>query len=191
MPDLVARDRGQIFGSMNRVISAIHSLDPDAIELGNFGPRQGYLARQVTRWTKQYRASETTPNGAMEQLIRWLPSHLPNEGELRVVHGDYRLDNVLIHPTEPRIVAVLDWELATLGDPLADFAYHAMTWRNPTRNRQACDRRHGCECRCGRPRKQSPAACGVGVAIGQPSLSCRVSEEIARWQQKTRNRAGS
>ncbi|MGY8632030.1 phosphotransferase [Bradyrhizobium sp. 14AA] len=131
LPGLGARDRGHIFDSMNSVISAIHSLDPDAIELGDFGPRQGYLARQVTRWTKQYRASETTPNEAMEQLIRWLPSHLPNEGELRVVHGDYRLDNVLIHPTEPRIVAVLDWELATLGDPLADFAYHAMTWRIP------------------------------------------------------------
>lgn len=131
LPDLSAQDRSQIFDSMNRVIAAIHSLDPDLIGLGDFGPRQAYLARQVSRWTKQYRSAETTTNEAMERLIEWLPQHLPPEGELRVVHGDYRLDNVLIHPTEPRIVAVLDWELATLGDPIADFAYHAMTWRIP------------------------------------------------------------
>lgn len=131
LSDMSVRDRGQIFGSMNRVIAAIHNLDPDLIGLGDFGPRQAYLTRQVTRWTKQYRSAETTTNEAMEQLIEWLPKHLPSEGELRVVHGNCRLDNVLIHPTEPRIVAVLDWELATLGDPIADFAYHAMTWRIP------------------------------------------------------------
>ena len=131
LSDMSVRDRGHIFGSMNRVIAAIHNLDPDLIGLGDFGPRQAYLTRQVTRWTKQYRSAETTPNEAMEQLIEWLPKHLPSEGELRVVHGDYRLDNVMIHPTEPRIVAVLDWELSTLGDPIADFAYHAMTWRIP------------------------------------------------------------
>jgi aminoglycoside phosphotransferase (APT) family kinase protein len=131
LPDLSPRDRGRSFDSMNQVLAAIHNLDPDAIGLGDFGPRQSYLARQVSRWTKQYRAVETTANDAMERLIEWLPKHLPSEGELHVVHGDYRLDNVLIHPTEPRIVAVLDWELATLGNPIADFAYHAMTWRIP------------------------------------------------------------
>jgi aminoglycoside phosphotransferase (APT) family kinase protein len=131
LPDLSAADRDRIFDSMNEALAAIHNLDPDSIGLCDFGPRQSYLSRQVARWTKQYRAAETTANYAMERLIDWLPRHLPSEGELRVVHGDYRLDNVLIHPTEPRVVAVLDWELATLGNPIADFAYHAMTWRIP------------------------------------------------------------
>jgi aminoglycoside phosphotransferase (APT) family kinase protein len=131
LTDLSPQERSQIFDSMNGTLAAIHNLDPDAIGLGDFGPRQSYLARQITRWTKQYRAAETTPNDAMERLIEWLPKHAPSEGELRIVHGDYRLDNVVIHPTEPRIVAVLDWELATLGNPIADFAYHAMTWRIP------------------------------------------------------------
>ena len=88
----------------------------------------GYLARQVKRWTSQYRAAETETIPAMESLIAWLPQHLPAEGPTRIVHGDYRLDNVMFHPTEPRILAVLDWELSTLGDPMVDFAYHCMTW---------------------------------------------------------------
>jgi aminoglycoside phosphotransferase (APT) family kinase protein len=129
LPDLSREERTAIFSSMNTVIAAIHDLDPDAIGLADFGPRSAYLVRQVTRWTKQYRAAETNHIQAMEKLIEWLPKHIPAEGELRLVHGDCRLDNVLIHPTEPRIVAVLDWELATLGNPIADFAYHTMSWR--------------------------------------------------------------
>ena len=89
------------------------------------------VARQVERWTRQYRGSETGPIEAMERLIAWLPENLPPQHETRIVHGDYRLDNVIFHPTEPRILAVLDWELATLGDPLADFAYHCMSWHIP------------------------------------------------------------
>lgn len=129
LPDLTRAERQGIFDSMNRTIAAIHSLNPMALDLGDSGRHENYLARQVSRWTRQYRASETEPNPDMEALIAWLPANMPPEGETRLVHGDYRLDNVLIHPQEPRIACVLDWELSTLGDPRADFAYHAMTWR--------------------------------------------------------------
>lgn len=129
LPELSRNDRSAIFASMNRTIAAIHTLDPDALGLGDFGRRDSYLQRQITRWTRQYRSAELEPNPAMDQLIDWLPTNMPSENGSRIVHGDYRLDNVLIHPTEPRVVAVLDWELATLGDPLADFAYHMITWR--------------------------------------------------------------
>lgn len=129
LPDLSVADRQGIFASMNDVIAAIHRLRPADVGLADYGRPGDYLQRQVSRWTRQYRAAELAPIPAMEALIDWLPANLPAEGEARLVHGDYRLDNVLIHPTEPRIVAVLDWELSTLGDPRADFAYHAMTWR--------------------------------------------------------------
>lgn len=129
LPELTGAERRAIFASMNRVIADIHNLDPVALGLADHGRPGNYLARQVDRWTRQYRAAEMEPNPAMEELIAWLGANLPAEGGTRLVHGDYRLDNVLIHPTEPRIVAVLDWELSTLGDPRADFAYHAMSWR--------------------------------------------------------------
>lgn len=129
LPGFNKEDRTALFDSLNQTIARIHALDPVALGLGDYGRPGAYVERQVSRWTKQYRASETVDNPAMEQLIAWLPRHLPAEGETRLVHGDYRLDNVLVHPDEPRIVAVLDWELSTLGDPIADFAYHAMTWR--------------------------------------------------------------
>lgn len=122
-------ERAAIFDSMNATIAAIHALEPAGIGLGDYGRAGAYAERQVSRWTKQYRASETVPNPAMDWLIDWLPRNLPPEAPTRLVHGDYRLDNVLIHPTEPRVVAVLDWELSTLGDPMADFAYHMMSWR--------------------------------------------------------------
>ncbi|WP_108676398.1 phosphotransferase family protein [Acuticoccus yangtzensis] len=129
LTNLTGPEREGIFASMNETIAAIHRLEPAAVGLDDFGKHGGYLERQINRWTRQYRASETETIPAMERLIGWLPANKPAEGPTRLVHGDYRLDNVLIHPTEPRIVAVLDWELSTLGDPRADFAYHAMTWR--------------------------------------------------------------
>lgn len=129
LPDLPVADRTAIFDSMNETIARIHNLDPDTIGLGDFGRKENYLERQISRWTRQYEASKTGPNDSMERLIDWLPRHLPPEHPARIVHGDYRLDNVLIHPTQPRIVAVLDWELSTIGNPVADFAYHLMTWR--------------------------------------------------------------
>ena len=128
LPGMTPAERAAIYDELNRVIAALHRVDPSAVGLDGYGKVGGYLERQVKRWTQQYRAAETETIPAMESLINWLPQHLPAEGQTRIVHGDYRLDNVMLHPTEPRILAVLDWELSTLGDPLVDFAYHCMTW---------------------------------------------------------------
>lgn len=130
MPDQTPEERAAIFDDMNRAIAAISTVDPMAVGLEGYGRHGGYVARQVSRWSKQYRASQTRQIGAMEALIDWLPQNLPKgDEEVRVVHGDFRLDNLLIHPTEPKVLAVIDWELGTLGCPLSDFAYNVMTWR--------------------------------------------------------------
>jgi aminoglycoside phosphotransferase (APT) family kinase protein len=129
LPGLAPAERRAMFQSMNAVIAELHSVDYAAVGLAEFGRPGNYMARQVARWSRQYQASETEKQPAMDQLIEWLPCHLPPEGEARIVHGDYRIDNLIYHPTEPRVIGVLDWELSTIGDPLADFAYHAMAWR--------------------------------------------------------------
>lgn len=129
LPGMEPAQRRAIFDETNRVIAALHSIDPRDIGLGDYGRSGSYFARQIDRWSKQYRASETEKIEAMDNLMDWLPQHIPGDDETRLVHGDYRLDNVIFHPSEPRILAVLDWELSTLGHPLADFAYHCMIWR--------------------------------------------------------------
>lgn len=131
LPDIAAADRGPIYAELRRVIAALHALDHEALGLADFGRPGNYFSRQVARWSRQYRASETQPIPAMDNLIDWLPQNLPAERAPALLHGDYRLDNVIFHPTEPRILAVLDWELSTLGDPVADFAYHTLTWHLP------------------------------------------------------------
>jgi aminoglycoside phosphotransferase (APT) family kinase protein len=128
LPDLSREDRAAVFYEINRVIAALHSVDPAAVGLADFGRPGGYLGRQVARWTKQYLASEARPIEAMNRLMYWLPKHLPQSAVTSVVHGDLRLDNLIFDPVEPRAVALIDWELSTLGDPLADFAYHMLTW---------------------------------------------------------------
>jgi aminoglycoside phosphotransferase (APT) family kinase protein len=133
-PSLNALDRAgrrAVYEDMNRVIAALHRVDYHAVGLADFGKPGNYLARQIARWTKQYRASETEKIEAMDRLIEWLPENIPAADETAIVHGDYRLDNLIFHPTEPRVVAVLDWELSTLGHPLADFSYHCMSWHVP------------------------------------------------------------
>ncbi len=122
-------ERAAMFDSMNEVIAALHNVDYAAVGLGEFGRPGNYMGRQIARWSRQYRASETEPIAAMERLIEWLPLHIPAENVPAIVHGDYRMDNLVFHKTEPRVIGVLDWELSTIGDPLADFAYHVMTWR--------------------------------------------------------------
>jgi aminoglycoside phosphotransferase (APT) family kinase protein len=122
-------ERGAVFDSMNAVIAALHGLDYTALGLGDFGRPGNYMGRQIARWSRQYRASETEPIAAMDRLIEWLPLHMPAESAPAIVHGDYRMDNLVFHKTEPVVIGVLDWELSTIGDPLADFAYHALTWR--------------------------------------------------------------
>jgi aminoglycoside phosphotransferase (APT) family kinase protein len=129
LPGLSAAEREAMFQSMNTVIAALHLVDHVDVGLGDFGRPGNYIARQVARWSRQYQASETEKQPAMDALIDWLPHHLPPEGEPRIVHGDYRIDNLIFHPGEPTVIGVLDWELSTIGDPLADFAYHVMAWR--------------------------------------------------------------
>jgi aminoglycoside phosphotransferase (APT) family kinase protein len=129
LPGLASDERRAMFKSMNTVIAALHSVDHIAVGLAEFGRPGNYMARQVARWSRQYQASETEQQPAMDRLIEWLPRHLPPDGAPRIVHGDYRIDNLIYHPTEPRVIGVLDWELSTIGDPLADFAYHTMAWR--------------------------------------------------------------
>ncbi|HYM03906.1 MAG TPA: phosphotransferase [Stellaceae bacterium] len=128
LPELTPSQRGAVYDAMNAVIAALHKVDYAAIGLADFGKPGNYFTRQIDRWTKQYRASETEKIEAMDNLMAWLPKNVPSDDETSIVHGDYRLDNMIFHPTEPRVLAVLDWELSTLGNPLGDFSYHMMTW---------------------------------------------------------------
>jgi aminoglycoside phosphotransferase (APT) family kinase protein len=128
LPGMTKPERAAIYDEMNRVIAALHRVDYRAIGLADYGRPGNYLARQIDRWTRQYRASETEQIEAMDTLMAWLPDHVPRSEESAVVHGDYRMDNLMFHPSEPRILAVLDWELSTIGHPLADFSYHCMSW---------------------------------------------------------------
>lgn len=124
-------ERAAIYDALNATIAALHNFDPAKIGLADFGRGENYVARQVDRWSKQYRASETEKIEEMERLIDWLPRNIPPAGPPRLVHGDYRLDNVILAPDRPVVLAVLDWELSTIGDPLADFTYHLMKWHMP------------------------------------------------------------
>jgi len=131
LPDMGVAERSAIYDEMNRVIARLHTVDIERAGLSDYGKTGNYFGRQIARWSKQYRASETEPVDAMNRLIDWLPEHIPPGEETTIVHGDYRMDNLVFHPNEPRIVAVLDWELSTLGHPLADFSYHCMSWHIP------------------------------------------------------------
>jgi len=131
LPGMAPPERTAIYHEMNRVIAALHGVDHASVGLSDFGRAGNYFARQVTRWTRQYRDSATEHIPAMEALMDWLPQRIPPGDETSIVHGDYRLDNLVFHPTEPRVIGVLDWELATLGHPMADFAYHCMAWHIP------------------------------------------------------------
>ena len=128
LPDMDRAGRAAIYAEMNRVLAKLHAADYKAIGLESFGKPGNYFGRQIERWTKQYKMSETEKIPAMDNLIEWLPKNIPPGDETTIVHGDYRLDNMIFHPTEARILAVLDWELSTLGHPLADFSYHCMSW---------------------------------------------------------------
>jgi aminoglycoside phosphotransferase (APT) family kinase protein len=165
MPGSNPAERAAVYDAMNDTIARLHAFDPGKIGLGDFGKGENYVARQVERWSKQYRASETEKIDAMERLIEWLPQHIPPGGPVRLVHGDYRLDNLIVAHGAPTILAVLDWELSTLGDPLADFSYHLMAWHMP----------------------HSESAAGTGslvghdlVALGIPSMADYVDSYVKR-----------
>ena len=132
VPEVNNEERTAIYDEMNRVLAALHRVNVDTVGLTDYGKPGNYYARQIGRWTKQYRASETEVVAEMEALIDWLPNHIPEGDEtVALVHGDYRLDNMIFHPREPRVIGILDWELSTIGDPLADLAYQLMAWRFP------------------------------------------------------------
>ncbi len=132
LPGLQTDERAAIYDEMNRVLAALHSVEVKAVGLSDFGRPGNYFNRQIRRWSQQYKASITEPIPEMDRLMAWLPEHLPasalDETQVAIVHGDYRLDNLIFHPQEPRVIAVLDWELSTIGHPLADFSYHCMGW---------------------------------------------------------------
>lgn len=130
LPTLQAWERSAVYEDLGRVMAALHAVDYRAVGLESFGKAGNYFARQIDRWTRQLTASTVPVPGALRNLMQWLPEHVPpGDDETTLIHGDFRLDNVILHPTEPRIIGVLDWELSTLGHPLADFSYHAMSWR--------------------------------------------------------------
>jgi len=165
MPGSAPEERAAVYDAMNAALARLHNFEPAAIGLADFGRGENYVARQVTRWSQQYRASETDKIEEMEKLMAWLPDHLPPPGPVRLVHGDYRLDNIILADEAPTVRAVLDWELSTLGDPLADFSYHLMQWHMPV----------------------SGSAAGTGsllghdlAALGIPSLAEYVEAYVAR-----------
>ena len=128
LPELEPSERRAIYEELARVLAAIHSVDLGAVGLSDYGRPDAYVQRQVKRWTKQYLASQTADVEAMNTLIEWLPANIPDDEATALVHGDYRLDNIIFHPTEPRALAVIDWELSTLGHPLSDLAYTCMLY---------------------------------------------------------------
>lgn len=135
LPGMTHTQRGEIYDEMNRVIAALHKVKFAERGLADYGKPGNYFERQIGRWSKQYTASITQPIAEMDSLMQWLPANIPasarDESLVSIVHGDFRLDNLLFHATEPRVLAVLDWELSTLGHPLADFSYHCMAWHIP------------------------------------------------------------
>ena len=127
IPSMRNSDRKEIYKNKNKTLAKLHSVDYKKIGLENYGKPGNYVARQVSRWSKQYRASETDNIEAMNNLIEWLPKNIPDDDETTIVHGDYRLDNMILRNNE--VIGILDWELSTLGHPIADFSYHCLSWR--------------------------------------------------------------
>lgn len=165
MPDSNPAERAAVYDDLNATLARLHSFDPAAIGLSDFGKGENYVARQIDRWSKQYRASETEPIPEMDRLIAWLPRHVPPQRAVRLVHGDYRLDNTIVDVRAPNVVAVIDWELSTLGDPLADFSYHLMQWHMPPSEAAAGT--------------ASLVGCDL-AALGIPSMQDYVDRYVAR-----------
>jgi aminoglycoside phosphotransferase (APT) family kinase protein len=164
-PGLPGHDRAALFISLNDTLAQLHRLDPASVELGDFGKPEGYVARQIRRWSEQYRTSETERIAEMDRLMAWLPDACPPDSGACIVHGDFRLDNCIIHSSEPCVMAVLDWELSTIGDPLADFTYHLMQWYMPV----------------------SENGAGVGSLLGHPGEAGlpHIEDYVARYCENT------
>ncbi len=130
LPGMAPDERRQVYRSMAETLARLHTVDPMAIGLEGFGRPNGYFARQIARWTRQWELSHTRDLADIDRLVAWLPEHIPDDNTVGIVHGDFRLGNLMLHPSEPRVLAVLDWELSTLGHPLADLAHSCMAWRS-------------------------------------------------------------
>ena len=128
LPEQTPEERAAIYDDMNRVLAELHKVDFAAVGLEDFGRPGNYFERQISRWIKQYRAAETETIADMEELIAWMPDNIPDEDSVSIAHGDFRLENTMYHPTEPKMIAVLDWELSTIGHPLADLGYNSMLY---------------------------------------------------------------
>ena len=131
MPDCSVKERSEIYDDLNKNMAVLHNLDYENLGLSDFGVSGNYFARQISRWSKQYQYSETKKIKEMDKLIEWLPQNIPENDESTIVHGDYRLDNVIVHPSKPKIIGILDWELSTIGHPLGDFTYNLLSWQMP------------------------------------------------------------
>lgn len=162
LPGMEPNDRSGVYAHMNQVLVDLHALRPEQLGLETFGKPGNYYQRQVSRWSRQYEASETRKIPSMDRLVDWLPRNVPSSDEAGIVHGDYRLGNMILHPTEPRIVAVLDWELSTLGHPLADLSYNLMTYYLPSRRSQTL-------------LANDPAVSGIPACDDQLEAYCRLS----------------
>jgi aminoglycoside phosphotransferase (APT) family kinase protein len=196
LPELEARERRPIYEAMNEAIARLHGLDYAALGLGDYGRPGNYAMRQIDRWTRQYRASETEQIEAMDRLIEWLPANAPGVEETSIIHGDFRIDNMVFHPSEPRVVAVLDWELSTLGNPLADFAYHMMPWRlgpDAYRGLAGCDlgalgipsEEEGCALYCRRTGRQSLPHWDFYIAFNMFRLAAILQGIMGRVREGT------
>ncbi|MCY0094710.1 phosphotransferase [Hoeflea ulvae] len=131
-PEVQHEERPRYFAAMNQTLARLHRIDPEAVGLGDYGRSGNYVERQISRWSRSYLTdADAGRDPGMDRLIEWLPTAIPDTDETRIVHGDFRCDNLIFHPREPRVIAVLDWELSTLGSPLGDFTYHAMMYRMP------------------------------------------------------------
>lgn len=170
LPGVTRADRAAIYAHSTEVLVAIHAVSPDEICLGDFGRPGNYYARQISRWSRQYKASETQSIPSMDRLVEWLPRNVPESDETRIVHGDYRLGNMILHPTEPRITAVLDWELSTLGHPLGDLAYNLMSYYLPSRRSPTLVR-------------NDPSVTGIPPRRQQLESYCRLSgrDALTHW----------
>jgi aminoglycoside phosphotransferase (APT) family kinase protein len=180
LPDYAPAERTGIYNAMCDTLAALHNTDPQAAGLGDYGRPGNYFERQVARWTKQYRASETEPMESVERLIDYLGRTVPEQTRTSVVHGDYRIDNMIFAADEPRVIALLDWELSTLGDPLADFSYFLMSWVTEPEGRSGVLGRTGPETGIPTIEEMVTRYCAATGRDGVPDLNWYFSYNLFR-----------
>ena len=180
LPDYTPAERTQIYHAMGDTLAALHKTDYVAAGLGDYGKPGNYFERQVARWTKQYRMSETEHMPEVERLIDWLPKTIPPQERTSIVHGDYRIDNMIFHKVEPRVIAVLDWELSTLGDPLADFSYFLMSWVTEPEGRSGVKGKTGGETGIPTMEEMVERYCAATGRSGVPDLNWYFSYNLFR-----------